>query len=104
MLVLAILILVYITQVRKRLVQVLHISELQERPVPAFWRMIQLVEYSMSFGLLIGAVFVINQLSNVLYTFGIVSLISGTIGYTLLMFDSIYREKVYQENKLLRKG
>ena len=104
MLVLAILILVYITQVRKRLVQVLHISELQERPVPAFWRMIQLVEYSMSFGLLIGAVFVINQLSNVLYTFGIVSLVSGTIGYTLLMFDSIHREKIYQENKLLRKG
>lgn len=102
MLVLAILLLVYITQVRKRLTQVLHMSELQERPVPAFWRVIQLLEYAISFGLLIGAVFVINQLSNVLYTFAIVSLISGTIGYVLLMFDSIGREKLYQEKKMLR--
>lgn len=102
MLVLAVLILVYITQVRKRLTQVLHISELQERPVPAFWRVIQLLEYAISFGLLIGGVFVINQLSSVLYTFAIVSLISGTLGYVLLMFDSIKREKLYQEKKMLR--
>jgi Na+/H+ antiporter NhaC len=102
MLILAVLILVYITQVRKRLTQVLHISELQERPVPAFWRVIQLLEYAISFGLLIGGVFVINQLSSVLYTFAIVSLISGTLGYVLLMFDSIKREKLYQEKKMLR--
>jgi len=102
MFVLAMLILVYITRVRARLTQILHISELQERPVPAFWRIIQLLEYAISFGLLIGAVFVINQLSNVLYTFAIVSLISGTIGYVLLMFDSIKREKLYQEKKMLR--
>ena len=102
MLILAMLILIYITRVRKRLIEVLHMSELQERPVPAFWRIIQLLEYAISFGLLIGAVFVINQLSNVLYTFAIVSLISGTIGYVLLMFDSIKREKLYQEKKMLR--
>jgi hypothetical protein len=102
MFVLAMLILIYITRVRARLTQILHISELQERPVPAFWRIIQLLEYAISFGLLIGAVFVINQLSNVLYTFAIVSLISGTIGYVLLMFDSIKREKLYQEKKMLR--
>jgi hypothetical protein len=99
----AMLLLVYITQVRKRLTQVLHVSDIQERPVPAFWRFIQLIEYAISFGLLIGAVYVINELSNVLYTFGIVSLLSGTLGYVLLMFDSIAKEKVYQENKLLRK-
>jgi hypothetical protein len=102
MFVLAMLILIYITRVRARLTQILHISELQERPVPAFWRIIQLLEYAISFGLLIGAVFVINQLSNVLYTFAIVSLISGTLGYVLLMFDSIKREKLYQEKKMLR--
>jgi hypothetical protein len=102
MLILAMLLLIYITRVRKRLIEVLHMSELQERPVPAFWRIIQLLEYAISFGLLIGAVFVINQLSNVLYTFAIVSLISGTIGYVLLMFDSIKREKLYQEKKMLR--
>ena len=99
--ILAILVLVYITQIRKRLTQVLHISDIQGRPVPAFWRFIQLLEYSSSFGMLIGLVFVIGQLSSVLYTFGIVSLISGTIGYTLLMIDSLQREKIFQENKLL---
>jgi hypothetical protein len=99
--ILAILVLVYITQIRKRLTQVLHISDIQGRPVPAFWRFIQLLEYASSFGMLIGGVYVIGQLSSVLYTFGIVSLISGTIGYTLLMLDSLQREKIFQENKLL---
>lgn len=99
--ILAILILVYITQIRKRLTQVLHISDIQNRPVPAFWRFIQLLEYSTSFGLLIGGVYVVGQLSSVLYTFGIISLISGAVGYSLLMIDSIAREKIYQENKVL---
>jgi hypothetical protein len=99
--VLAILVLVYITQIRKRLTQVLHVSDIQGRPVPAFWRFIQLLEYASSFGLLIGAVYVIGQLSSVLYTFGLVSLISGAIGYTLLMIDSLKREKLYQEKKAL---
>lgn len=99
--ILAILVLVYVTQIRKRLTQVLHISDIQGRPVPAFWRFIQLLEYASSFGMLIGAVYVIGQLSSVLYTFGLVSLISGTVGYTLLMIDSLQRERIYQENKVL---
>jgi hypothetical protein len=94
---------VYILNVRKRLIKVLDVSELQGRPVPAFWRFIQLIEYAVSFGMLIGGVYVIGQLSSVLYTFGIVSLISGTIGYTLLMLDSINREKIYQEKKITGK-
>jgi hypothetical protein len=94
---------VYILNVRKRLIKVLDVSELQGRPVPAFWRFIQLIEYAVSFGMLIGGVYVIGQLSSVLYTFGIVSLISGTIGYTLLMLDSIKREKIYQEKKITGK-
>jgi len=102
-LILGIMLLVYVFNVRKRLVQVLHVSDIQGRPVPAFWRFIQLVEYAISFAMLIGAVYVIGQLSSVLYTFGIVSLISGAIGYTLLMIDSIRKERVYQENKLLGK-
>jgi hypothetical protein len=53
--------------------------------------------------MLIGGVYVIGQLSSVLYTFGIVSLISGTIGYTLLMLDSIRKEKIYQEKKITGK-
>jgi hypothetical protein len=99
--VLAILLLVYIVQVRKRLIQVLNVSDIQNRPVPPFWRFIQLLEYAVSFALLIGGVYVINALSSVLYTFGIVSLISGTIGYVLLMIDSMVREKYYQEQILL---
>jgi hypothetical protein len=99
--ILAILVLVYITQIRKRLTQVLHVSDIQGRPVPAFWRFIQLLEYASSFGLLIGTVYVVGQLSSVLYTFGLVSLISGAIGYTLLMIDSLKREKLYQEKKAL---
>jgi vacuolar-type H+-ATPase subunit I/STV1 len=102
-LILGIMLLVYVLNVRKRLVQVLHISDIQGRPVPAFWRFIQLVEYAISFAMLIGAVYVIGQLSSVLYTFGIVSLISGAIGYTLLMIDSIRKERIYQEDKLLGK-
>jgi len=101
--VLGIMVLVYILNIRKRLIQVLHVSDVQGRPVPAFWRFIQLVEYAVSFALLIGAVYVIGQLSSVLYTFGIVSLISGAIGYTLLMFDSIRKEKLYQERKIMGK-
>ena len=101
--ILAIMLLVYILNIRKRLTQVLHVSDIQGRPVPAFWRFIQLVEYAVSFAMLIGAVYVIGQLSSVLYTFGIVSLISGTIGYTLLMLDSIRKEKIYQERKILGK-
>jgi hypothetical protein len=99
----ATLLIVYIIQVRQRLIKVLDVSDIQGRPVPAFWRLVQLLEYAISFALLIGLVYVISALSNVLYTFGIVSLISGTIGYVLLMIDSIKREKIYQENKVLGK-
>lgn len=101
--ILGILLFVYISNVRKRLLKVLDISDIQGRPVPAFWRFVQLIEYATSFGLLIGGVYVINQISSVLYTFGIVSLVSGTIGYVFLMIDSIKREKIYQENKVLSK-
>jgi hypothetical protein len=104
LLVLGILLLVYIIQVRKRLLKVIDISDIQGRPVPAFWRFVQLIEYAVSFGILIGAVYVISALSNVLYTFAIVSLISGTIGHVFLMIDSIQREKLYQEDKLLNRG
>jgi hypothetical protein len=103
LIVFATLLIVYIIQVRKRLIKVLDVSDIQGRPVPAFWRFVQLLEYAISFALLIGLVYVISALSNVLYTFGIVSLISGTIGYVLLMIDSIKREKIYQENKVLSK-
>jgi hypothetical protein len=101
--VLAILMIIYIIQLRKRLIQVLNISDIQDRPVPPFWRFIQLTEYAVSFGLLIGLVFVISALSSVLYTFGLVSLISGSIGYVFLMIDSFVREKHYQEMVLLGK-
>ena len=101
--ILGVLLFVYISNLRKRLIKVLDISDIQGRPVPAFWRFVQLIEYTVSFGLLIGGVYVIGQISSVLYTFGIVSLISGTIGYTFLMIDSIKREKIYQENKVLGK-
>jgi hypothetical protein len=104
LLVLGILLVVYIMQVRKRLVKVIDISDIQGRPVPAFWRFIQMVEYGVSLGMLIGAVYVVSALSNVLYTFAIVSLISGTIGHVFLMIDSIQREKLYQEDKLLNRG
>jgi hypothetical protein len=104
LLVLGILLLVYIIQVRKRLIKVIDVSDIQGRPVPAFWRFVQLIEYAVSFGILIGAVYVISALSNVLYTFAIVSLISGTIGHVFLMIDSIQREKLYQEDKLLNRG
>jgi hypothetical protein len=104
LLVLGILLLVYVIQVRKRLVKVIDVSDIQGRPVPAFWRFIQMVEYGVSLGMLIGAVYVVSALSNVLYTFAIVSLISGTIGHVFLMIDSIQREKFYQEDKLLNRG
>jgi len=103
LIILGILLFVYISNVRKRLLKVLDVSDIQGRPVPAFWRFVQLIEYAVSFGLLIGGVYIIGQLSSVLYTFGIVSLISGTIGYVFLMIDSIKREKIYQENKVLGK-
>jgi hypothetical protein len=101
--ILGILLLVYVLNIRKRLLSVLHVSDIQGRPVPAFWRFIQLVEYAVSFALLIGAVYVISALSNVLYTFAIISLISGSVGHLLLMIDSAMREKYYQEDKLLGK-
>jgi len=104
LLVLGILLFVYVIQVRKRLVKVIDVSDIQGRPVPAFWRFIQMVEYGVSLGMLIGAVYVVSALSNVLYTFAIVSLISGTIGHVFLMIDSIQREKFYQEDKLLNRG
>jgi hypothetical protein len=104
LLVLGILLFVYIVQVRKRLVKVLDISDIQGRPVPAFWRFVQMIEYGLSLGLAIGLVFVVSALSNVIYTFSIVSLISGTVGHIFLMIDSIQREKLYQENKLLNRG
>jgi hypothetical protein len=103
LLVLGILLIVYIMQVRKRLLKVIDVSDIQGRPVPAFWRFVQLIEYAVSFGILIGAVYVVSALSNVLYTFAIVSLISGTVGHIFLMIDSIQREKLYQEHKLLNR-
>jgi hypothetical protein len=104
LLVLGILLFAYIVQVRKRLLKVLDVSDIQGRPVPAIWRFVQLIEYVVSFGLLIGLVYVISALSNVLYTFAIVSLISGTVGHLFLMLDSVRREKIYQENNLLNRG
>jgi hypothetical protein len=104
LLVLGILLFVYIVRVRKRLLKVLDVSDIQGRPVPAIWRFVQLIEYVVSLGLLIGLVYVISALSNVLYTFAIVSLISGTVGHLFLMLDSVKREKIYQENKLLNRG
>jgi hypothetical protein len=104
LLVLGILLFIYIVQVRKRLLKVLDVSDIQGRPVPAIWRFVQLIEYVVSLGLLIGLVYVISALSNVLYTFAIVSLISGTVGHLFLMLDSVKREKIYQENKLLNRG
>jgi hypothetical protein len=89
---------------RNRLKKIIEVTEIQDRPVPAFWRFIQLIEYAVSFGLMIGIVFVISALSSILYTFGIVSLISGSIGYVFLMIDSMIREKHYQEEKLLNRG
>jgi hypothetical protein len=83
---------------------VLDVSDIQGRPVPAFWRFVQMIEYGVSLGLAIGLVFVVSALSNVIYTFAIVSLISGTVGHIFLMIDSIKREKLYQENKLLNRG
>jgi hypothetical protein len=103
LLVLGILLFVYIVQVRKRLLKVLDVSDIQGRPVPAIWRFVQLIEYVVSFGLLIGLVYVVSALSNVLYTFAIVSLISGTVGHLFLMLDSVRREKIYQENNLLNR-
>jgi hypothetical protein len=103
LLILGILLFVYIVQVRKRLLKVLDVSDIQGRPVPAIWRFVQLIEYVVSLGLLIGLVYVISALSNVLYTFAIVSLISGTVGHLFLMLDSVRREKIYQENKLLNR-
>jgi hypothetical protein len=103
LLVLGILLFAYIVQVRKRLLKVLDVSDIQGRPVPAIWRFVQLIEYVVSFGLLIGLVYVISALSNVLYTFAIVSLISGTVGHLFLMLDSVRREKIYQENNLLNR-
>jgi hypothetical protein len=103
LLVLGILLFVYIVQLRKRLLKVLDVSDIQGRPVPAIWRFVQLIEYVVSFGLLIGLVYVISALSNVLYTFAIVSLISGTVGHLFLMLDSVRREKIYQENNLLNR-
>jgi hypothetical protein len=104
LLVLGILLFIYIVRVRKRLLKVLDVSDIQGRPVPAIWRFVQLIEYVVSLGLLIGLVYVISALSNVLYTFAIVSLISGTVGHLFLMLDSVKREKIYQENKLLNRG
>lgn len=97
------LLITYVLRLRKKLSKTIEVSEIQGRPLPAFWRLVQLIEYAVSFGLLIGLVYVINALSDVLYTFGIVSLISGTIGYVLLFIDSVIREKYYQEQKLLEK-
>jgi hypothetical protein len=103
LLILGILLFVYIVQVRKRLLKVLDVSDIRGRPVPAIWRFVQLIEYVVSLGLLIGLVYVISALSNVLYTFAIVSLISGTVGHLFLMLDSVKREKIYQENNLLNR-
>lgn len=104
MIVLGILFIVYVINLRNRLKKVIEVTEIQDRPVPPFWRFIQLIEYAVSFGLMIGVVYVISALSSILYTFGIVSLISGSVGYVLLMIDSMIREKRYQEEKLLNRG
>jgi hypothetical protein len=104
LIVLGVLFIVYIINLRNRLKKIIEVTEIQDRPVPAFWRFIQLIEYAVSFGLMIGIVFVISALSSILYTFGIVSLISGSIGYVFLMIDSMIREKHYQEEKLLNRG
>jgi hypothetical protein len=104
LIVLGVLFIVYVINLRNRLKKIIEVSEIQDRPVPAFWRFVQLIEYAVSFGLMIGIVYVISALSSILYTFGIVSLISGSIGYVFLMIDSMIREKHYQEEKLLNRG
>ena len=67
----------------------LFVAQIKDGIVPPIWRFIQFVEYGVSTGILMVVIFSISRLASPLFTFLLVSLVSGSIGYLMLIFDSV---------------
>lgn len=83
------LLIVYVSQIRKAMKNALFVAQIKDGIVPPIWRFIQFLEYGVSTGLLMLVIFAISKLANPLYTFLLVSLVSGSIGYFMLILDSV---------------
>ena len=83
------LLFVYISQIRKAMKNALFVAQIKDGIVPPVWRFIQFVEYGVSTGILMVVIFSISRLASPLFTFLLVSLVSGSIGYLMLIFDSV---------------
>lgn len=96
------LLIAYISRFRKAMKEKLLVSQIRDGVIPPLWRLIQLIEFGLSTGALLGIIFVIQRLANPLYTFLLVSLTSGSVGYLLLIFDSANKvnKVLYEKNHI----
>lgn len=92
---------IYIANIRKAMKEALLVAKIKDGIVPPIWRFIQFVEYGVSTGILMVVIYAVSRLANPLFTFLLVSLVSGSIGYLFLILDSVGKTR---ELELERKS
>lgn len=95
------LLFVYISNIRKAMKEALFVAQIKDGIVPPLWRFIQFIEYGVSSGVLMLIIYAVSRLASPLFTFLLVSLVSGSIGYLLLILDSVGKTR---ELELERKS
>jgi hypothetical protein len=84
---------IYIANIRKAMKEALFVAQIKDGIVPPLWRFVQFAEYGISTGILMVVIYAISRLANPLFTFLLVSLFSGSIGYLFLILDSVGRTR-----------
>lgn len=83
------LLIIYIARIRSMMKNALLVAQFKDGIIPPVWRLIQFIEFAIGTGALLLVIYAIQRLANPLYTFLLVSLFSGTLGYLLLVLDSV---------------
>lgn len=83
---------IYIGKLRRIIRERLLIHRIKDNHVPAIWRLIQCGEYCISMGIAIFVVDIVNKMGQSIFSFLILVLISGVLGFVFLMLDSLSKQ------------
>jgi len=83
------LLIAYISRVRSMMKNALFVAQIKDGIVPPIWRVVQFIEFAVMTGASLLVIYAIQKLANPLYTFLLVSLFSGAVGYLFLILDSV---------------
>lgn len=87
-----IMIFIYIGKLRRIIRERLLIHRIRDNFVPAIWRFLQAIEYVISMGIAIFAIDIINKIGQSIFSFLIIVLVSGVVGFCFLMLDSLSKQ------------